>query len=182
MYKSKTKLVIATFITLVTSMFFMNNNFAKYLNVNNNEVTQWNVVMTSDAKDLKDTQEIKFKVENNPNVAYGKIAPGAKAYATIEINLTGTKLPVDISLVVDDSQLYNALKLTTKLDNELFKSGTTKLIELENGSEFTCENGKKIVTLELKWENNDSNNINDTIFASMHDFINIPITITVKQH
>lgn len=58
MSKSKAKLIAMTFIIFVISIFFINSNFATQ--INNEEVTDWKVSITSDTKDLKDTQEISF--------------------------------------------------------------------------------------------------------------------------
>lgn len=179
MYKSKTRLVVVTFIIFVISVLLMNNSFAKN-SINNSEITDWKVVITNDTKDLKDTKEISFKIQDNPNVVAGKIAPGVKAVADIEVDLTDTKVPVDIITTVDDSELFKGLQLTAKIDNENYELGTTKTIELENKSGFTQKNGKKIITLELKWENN-SNDL-DTIIGTLGGSIKLPITVEVKQH
>lgn len=184
MYKSKAKLIAVTFIIFVIFISFMNNNFATNLykeNLNEDEITDWKVTITSDTKDLKDTQEMNFKVENNENVAKGRIAPGCKAIATIEISLVGTKVPVDIIVKVDDSNLHDAFKLTTKLDKEVYTSGTTKTLKLENNKAFTVENGKRILTLELEWENKQ-NNITDTALGIIGGTVKVPVTINVTQH
>ena len=183
MFKSNAKLIVMAFIIFVISLLFINNNYAKYVNVEkNNEITDWKVTITSDTKELKDTQKISFKVKDNPNVVNGKIAPGLKAIATVQIDLIGTKVPVDICAIIDDTTLNNTFKLTTKLDGENYTSGTTKTIELENNSVFTKENGNKIIILELEWINDDNNNKNDTILGIMGGEIEIPITINVKQN
>lgn len=183
MFKGKAQLIATAFIIFVVSLLFINNNYARYINVGkNDEITDWTVTITSDTKDLKDTQKINFKVEDNPDVVTGKIAPGLKAVANVAINLVGTKVPVDISAIIDDTTLNNQFKLTTKLDGENYISETTKTIRLENNSAFTKENGNRILTLELEWINDDMENKNDTILGIMAGTIKVPVTINVKQH
>lgn len=185
MFKSKAKIIAVTFIIFVVSILLVNNNYAKYSNLStldNNETTDWKVTITNDTRNLKDTQEISFKVEDNPNVVAGKIAPGCKAVATIEVNLVGTKVPVEIMTLVDESKLLKSMKLSAKIDGESYTIGSTKIIELENNAAFTEENGKKIITLELEWMNNDNNNKNDTKIGIRGETIKVPITINVSQH
>ena len=161
MSKSKAKLIATAFIVFVISIFFINSNFATQ--INNEEVTDWNVAITSDTKDLEDTQEISFKVQDNANVVSNKIAPGVKAIATIEVNVVGTKFPVEITLNADDAYLNNSFKLTAKLDDEVYSLGTTKVFELQKGSAFTESNGKKIFKLELEWQNNDQSEVDTAL-------------------
>lgn len=184
MFKSRAKIAV-TFIIFVVFILLVNNNYAKYSNLatlDNNETTDWKVTITKDTRDLKDTQEISFKVEDNPNVVSGKIAPGCKAVATIEVDLIGTKVPVEIVTLADESKLSKSMKLSAKIDGESYTIGSTKVIELENNSAFTEENGKKVITLELEWLNNGSNNKNDTAIGISGETIKVPITINVVQH
>ena len=178
MSKSKAKLIAMTFIIFVISIFFINSNFATQ--INNEEVTDWKVSITGDTKDLKDTQEISFKAQDNSNVE-GRIAPGVKAVATIEVNLVETKYPVEVTLTADDSNLYNSFKLTSKLNDEDYILGTTKIFELPKEGSFTEENGNKIFKLELEWQNSDNNEI-DTALGLEGGTISIPVSVNVKQH
>lgn len=183
MFKWKAQLIATTFIIFVVSLYLVNNYYLRYINIGkNDEITDWTVAIASDTKDLKDTQEINFKVEDNLNVVTGKIAPGLKAVANVTINLAGTRLPVDISAIIDDKNLNNNFKLTTKLDGEKYISETEKTIRIESNSTFTKENGNRILTLELEWINDDMENGNDTILGVMAGTIKIPVTINVKQH
>lgn len=94
MFKSKAKIIaIASFI-FVTFMLFFNTTYGKYMNIGNlnkDEVTNLKLELANGTKDFKDTHEISFKVEDSPNVANGKIAPGLKAIATIEIDLNRSR-------------------------------------------------------------------------------------------
>lgn len=180
MCKSKAKLIAMIFMILIFSILFITNTFAGLRN--SIEESEWKIAITSDTKDLNDTREIKFKVEENDNVAKGKIAPGVKAVAKAEIDLTGTKVPVEIMVLVDTLNKYSGMKLTAKLDGENYTIGTSKVIELENNSMFTKENGKKVLELELEWIGGENNNQYDTEIGMYEDTIEFPITINVSQH
>lgn len=181
MSKKKTNSIVTIFILFVIPLFLLLNGYMSNIAIRkNNEITDWKVAITSDAKDLEDTQEINFKVENSSSVVNGKIAPGLKAIANVEIDLTGTNIPVDICATIDDMTLNDSFRLTAILDGEKYNFGTIKTMEIENNSRFTKENGNKILTLELEWIDND--NENDTILGKIGETITVPVTIKTMQH
>ena len=173
------------FAIFAVLIFISTGTFARYSSDTNRNfgMANWNVKITNDTKDdlnSEDTQDIIFKVPNNPNVASGKIAPGTTAVATIELDLSGTNVPVDLDLEMEEDKLPSKeFTIEAFLDGEKFEIGETKVIELENNQAFTNENGQKIVTIELKWEIDDE----DATAMTMQDGkIAIPVTIKTKQH
>lgn len=179
MLKSKTKLITIFCFIFIVLLMFINNDFAFN---DDNKTEEWNVVITSDAKELKDTKEINFKVEENKNVAEGKIAPGCKATATIIVNLEDTKVPVDISLKVDDSFIFNQFKLTTQIDEELYDLNASKFMHLDKNTSFNSENGRVVLKVNLEWIEDCKNDDIDTFIGSSLDTIKVPIAIEIKQH
>jgi len=180
----KFKNVILTIILISTSLLFLAYLLPKYSFANSFDNHKWNVKITSDTKDLtsKETQDIIFKRQNNPNVADGKIAPGSKAIATIELDLNKTNYAVNFILNADTSMLSENFKLEAKIDNEPYIIGNTKTFELPNNKSFNEQNGKKIITLILTWKNEESNNNFDTILGASMSTLSIPITWTASQH
>ena len=176
MLKSKLKIIAMFFIIFVISFLFINTNFAK----NDNEVTKWNVTITNDAKEIKDTQRINFIASENKDVVKGKIAPGMKATAVIKINLVGTKVPVDILFTCDGFEKNESFDLIGKIDEEVIRPNDPYTIELEKNEVFTNENGDKTLEIELQW--NSITNQNDTVIGVEEDTITLPITITVREH
>lgn len=172
----KSKLFFVAFITFVISIFFVGTNFATQ--INKNEITDWKVSITSDTKDIKNTQEISFEVEEDQNVVNGKIAPGGKATAEITIDVTGTNYLVDILAKVDDSELFENLKVTAELNKKKYKLGEKVTLNLDNSS-YTEENGKIVLKLVVEWENN---NKLDSSIGTTYNKLKIPVTIEVKQH
>ena len=92
MLKKQIKIAVLIFGIIVISILFTNTNFARSFNFENNEISDWKVKISNDTKDLIETKDVKFIIEENKNVVNGKFAPGCKAKAVIEIDLTGTKM------------------------------------------------------------------------------------------
>lgn len=166
MQKNKAKVFVTTFIILFISLATLNYVYAK----NNEIVDDWKVTITNDTKEIKDTHEIKFKVEKNKDVVPGKMAPGIKATAEIVINLEKVKGFVDIEVKIDDSKLNKAFELNTKLDEKTIS--TQKITKIESGS-------IRKIALELIW---NENNIEDTRIGTTVETIEMPIQIKVSQH
>lgn len=166
MQKSKANVFVTAFIIILISFTSSNYVYAKNSEIKDN----WNVTITNDAKEINDTHKIKFEVRKNKNVVLGKIAPGMKATAEIEINLQKANGFVDIELEIDDSKLNDVFSLNTKFNDENLSSKNKKKVKA----------GKiEKVLLELIWNGND---VEDTEIGINTALIEIPIKIKVLQH
>lgn len=166
MQKSKANVFVTAFIIILISFTSSNYVYAKNSEIKDN----WNVTITNDAKEINDTHKIKFEVQKNKNVVLGKIAPGMKATAEIEINLQKVYGFVDIELEIDDSKLNDVFLLNAKFNDENLSSKSKKKV-----------NAGKIekVLLELIWNGKD---IEDTEIGINIASIEIPVKIKVLQH
>lgn len=166
MQKSKANVFVTAFIIILISFTSLNYVYAKNSEIKDN----WNVTITNDAKEINDTHKMKFEVQKNKNVVLGKIAPGMKATAEIEINLQKANGFVDIELEIDDSKLNEVFSLNTKFNDEnLFYKNKKKV-----------KAGKiEKVLLELIWNGND---LEDTEIGINTASIEIPVKIKVLQH
>lgn len=147
------------------------------------DIAKWQIAMKAGTTELStsEAKDVTFTVQNNTNVVSGKIAPSVTATATVEVDLTGTEVAVDLLAKVgatDPSTLpsKDKITLTTQVN------GGTSTIPLEGDTAFTSANGKKNVVLTLTWENDDNNNENDTATGVAGGTITIPVTLTAKQH
>ena len=166
MQKSKANVFVTAFIIILISFTSSNYVYAKNSEIKDN----WNVTITNDAKEINDTHKIKFEVRKNKNVVLGKIAPGMKATAEIEINLQKVNGFVDIELEIDDSKLNDVFSLNTKFNDENLSSKNKKKVKA----------GKiEKVLLELIWNGND---VEDTEIGINAALIEIPVKIKVLQH
>ena len=166
MQKSKTKVFVITIIALLISFATLKNIYAKKHEV----VDDWGVTITNDAKEINDTRKIKFEVQKNKDVVPGKIAPGIKATADIDVNLEKIDGFVDIEVEVDDSKFNKAFSLNTKFD---YENVFTKKIERVKAGKT------EKVLLELIWNGND---VEDTQIGIDNASIEIPVKIRVLQH
>ena len=166
MQKSKANVFVTAFIIILISFTSLNYVYAKNSEIKDN----WNVTITNDAKEINDTHKIKFEVQKNKNVVLGKIAPGMKATAEIEINLQKVNGFEDIELEIDDSKLKDVFLLNAKFNDENLSSKSKKKV-----------NAGKIekVLLELIWKGKD---IEDTEIGINIASIEIPVKIKVLQH
>lgn len=166
MQKSKANVFVTAFIIILISFTSSNYVYAKNSEIKDN----WNVTITNDAKEINDTHKMKFEVQKNKNVVLGKIAPGMKATAEIEINLQKVNGFVDIELEIDDSKLNDVFLLNAKFNDENLSSKSKKKV-----------NAGKIekVLLELIWNGKD---IEDTEIGINIASIEIPVKIKVLQH
>ena len=147
------------------------------------DIAKWQIAMKAGTTELStsEAKDVTFTVQNNTNVVSGKIAPSVTATATVEVDLTGTEVAVDLLAKVgatDPSTLpsKDKITLTTQVN------GGTSTIPLEGDTAFTSANGKKNVVLTLTWENDDENNENDTATGVAGGTITVPVTLTAKQH
>ncbi len=166
MQKSKANVFVTAFIIILILFTSSNYVYAKNSEIKDN----WNVTITNDAKEINDTHKIKFEVQKNKNVVLGKIAPGMKATAEIEINLQKVNGFVDIELEIDDSKLNDVFLLNARFNDENLSSKSKKKV-----------NAGKIekVLLELIWNGKD---IEDTEIGINIASIEIPVKIKVLQH
>ena len=190
----KTKRAIFIVMALPLIIYLVNSAYAKYLTERTAngkvEIAKWAVVITADDGTTLDstTQDITFTVQSNADVVPGKIAPGVTAKAEIELDLTGTEVSVDFTPTIGDytsTGLPSADKIILTSEVEGGTVGTSNYIPLVGGSAFTSTNGKKKVTLIVTWENDDTNNADDTATGQLADDIRtltIPVTLTVQQH
>ena len=162
MYKSKTSLIVVAIIILTIYTIFLGYVYAK-----NSEVSDsWDVTITSDAKELREVREIKFKVENDKNVVPGKIAPGLKATSKIDVNLEKAKGKVDIKVTVDKSEINSEFVIRASIDGESYNFGDIKTVD--SGS-------NKEIYLELEWLNYEG-------YQDNGEELKIPITVLVSQN
>lgn len=166
MRRRKTRLFVTAFIFMIISLTTLNYVYAK----NNVIMNKWNVTITNGAKDINDTHMIKFEVKRNNDVVLGKIAPGMKATAEIDIDLQKINGFVDIEIEFDNSKLNDIFSLNVKFDDEYLSS--------KNKNKVKAGKIQKVL-LELIWDGND---LEDTELGINTDSIEIPIRIKVLQH
>lgn len=187
--RSKTKRGILVAIILVALIAVIGGTYARYSSTGTAEtsiqVAKWQVkIAESDISTQTQTIQVPLKVTGTENVATDRIAPSVTATGTIELDLTGTEVAVDVEAIADTSNITPSTfaskdKITASTEIE---GATNGLIPLVNNAAFTESNGKKTITVTVEWENDDENNVDDTSAGNTAGTIMVPVTINVKQH
>ena len=165
---SKVRKFAITLLIFMLSVSLLQINYAKSA-----EDEDWEVIITSDTKEFNDTHEIKFEVEENPNVVKGVMAPGSKAHATFNIDLSKADGLVEFMADIDDSN-NNIFEISAKINDNPYNLGEMVLLEKD------VLNPVYTFTIELEWSQMDSS-INTLIGTSV-DSISFPIIINASQH
>ena len=159
-------LFISAFIT-----FGVINQYSYALTKEKNDV--YSIKITSDGKELKteETQDIFFKVEENPYVSKGKFAPGCTASAKIEIDLSDDIGDFNIKLNADTNSIPKNIKLYITVDNKEYNLGE----EIS----FSNKEDKIEIKVILIWENEFNNE--DMIFMQNNEKLKIPISWEINE-
>ncbi len=110
--------------------------------------------------------------DTNENVASGKIAPGSTGTITLAIDTSGAEVAVDYlvqigTVTVNSGENTNTNFAVTAADDE--------------GTIGVSSNGKTI-TLAVEWTANDTTSDNTADMGMAGQDIEIPVTVTLKQH
>ena len=189
--RKKVTKALMVIIALLLVVYLVSSTFARYSTVGvadaKAQIAKWAVKLTADdgTELTSTTQDITFTVQSNTNVVSGKIAPAVTAVAEVELDLTGTEVAVDFTATVGnltptDLPSSDKITLTSAVDGGT--PGTAQVIPLVGDTAFTSSNGKKTVTLTLTWENDDTNNPDDTATGIAGGTLTIPVTLTAQQH
>lgn len=147
-------------------------------------VAKWNVAIKNGATPISEAQNVAFVLNENSNVAAGKIAPASSASATISVDMTETEVAALLNATVDSSSLATVfgdaasrVELTMTVDGTTYTSGSNAEIALANVS------GVHNVVLTLTWTEDNTNAVNtaDTTVGVAGSTITLPVTITATQ-
>lgn len=121
----------------------------------------------------------------NDYVSDGYIAPNREGTFKIKIDPTGSKVAVDYEIQIDTADMASANKniriTSVDVDGTVITvsdgkySGTITLDEVE-------ANTVKNITVTFEWVNAEDNNDADTTTGTTITDIEIPVTVTAKQH
>ncbi len=199
----KTLLVVATGILLAVAGAGVGATFSRYTSeataTPEAKVAKWAVKVgeTDISNGSNKTFNAKITWETNENVETGYFAPGSKGHITFDIDATGTQVPVDYSIAIDETALKNhsqiAIKnVTASPSTNGVESTLEELNKDENenaiytGSiELNAEKKKITITINLEWADNVNTNADDTILGAGNEsgntVLSLPVTVTASQ-
>ena len=196
MHKNKVRRNIVAIVLVIVALFFIVGTYARYSTVGTGtavaDVAKWNVsIKNGDTALTTTTQNIDFVISSNDYVVPNKLAPATRATADIDVYLEGTEVAVDLSAIIDKSQVADVIKTNGQinvyatLEGTDYTSGNTVVVALPGGSAFNATNGTKRLRLTIEWTNDDTNNAADTAVGTStaeERSISIPVTLTAQQH
>lgn len=196
--KSTVKKSVFAIVILAVLISLIGGTYARYISTasanGSVEIAKWAVkVNETDITSATSTFDLTFTAEN-ANTVPGKVAPGGKAVANVEIDLTGTEVSVDFDCALDAAGkeiLKTAFgdnyadKVTVAVGTPTLSDGAANMtIDAANkavtvGS--SAMSGKVIVPITLTWTNADANDAADTATGVVGSTVQIPVSLSVKQ-
>ena len=135
------------------------------------------------------TQEVvidNFSMDENANVKSGKIAPGVSGSLELVLDPVDTQVAVrfDVSFEsIEEKQIE--LVSIEKIDGvgTLVKTAENTYSGIMNLSEITNKTAKTTIKIVIKWENNEDNNVSDTVIGTSSGYkLKVPIKVNVSQY
>ncbi len=191
MNKKNVMSITVVAMLFAVSLYFIGGTYARYADKFEGEakvgIAAWKVSL-SGGESAGKTITLPLTTDDNTDVVKGKIAPSVTASGTLEIDLEGTEVAVDLLVDVDEQAIKSAL--TTAGINDVQNndislqieakgkdrapnvqavlSGTGKqaspyVIMLPEGQANGFESGDAVeVTVKVTWKNDDSHSTEDT--------------------
>ncbi len=197
------KIAIITLMLLVVCLYFVAGTYARYA---------WKGTATGTAAVAKwqvgfgDTQEtttsVEFTVNENQDVATGKIAPGCTATGEFKLNPDGSEVSIDYKFKIDETKLPDGVTMKVSnvtIDGEEItraegETWYTKTISLNGRENLTAADACTVV-VSVTWfddgialESNSADGYGtnkDTlegIKADTQRKITLPVTVVMEQH
>ncbi len=184
--------VVVVAMLFAVSLFYIGGTYARYSDEFSGNATgniaKWQVkVGGSDTLTLSFTPETEIET-----VVDGKMAPGRKLKADVELDLEGTEVAVDIEASLEEAKeaittafgaSADKVKVTTTVsEGGVTNADGTTTIALKDGAAFSSSD-KVTISIVLEWENDDENNADDTSVGEGASLTyDIPIKLTAQQH
>lgn len=192
MTKRKVLAVLIVFLLVVGAGIY---TYARYITSKTGsgdvEVAKWTAIVKQGGSAVSDSFTLALTLSNNNYVVNGKIAPDRSATATLVVDLTNTEVATDIEVDLGSvTGLPTGMTISgvTANGNAMAQSGSkyTTTIDLNAGKTAISSNTVTLV-ITVTWDNaSDANNANDTGYGDGTNDVDwtlqIPITVTVKQH
>lgn len=192
--KLKKILIIISLICLIITIYQVVSVYAVFyselsgtLNAN---LAKWNIIVNE--TDIVKTTTEEFVIDTlstteNVHTNDGKFAPGATGSFEITIKPMDTQVSVRYDISINQSNIENQKIMLFSVEeidkgNTLVKTGEntyTGIIPLEDITEEYTNN----IKITFVWENDETNNEQDSILGTTPDLkVQIPVTVVVTQH
>ena len=186
----KKKLSVLILVVLLLLVGVGSFTYARYITIYNGtgtaEIAKWAVALKQGGTAVSETFDLDLVISNSIHVATGKIAPGETATATLQLDLTGTEVSSNVTL---DLTGITGLPAGMTIADVSIKNGGRELpvsgdttTKLYTGYISHVESNKVLdIVITFEWENDDTNNITDTVAGKNAGTLSIPVKVTVEQ-
>jgi len=188
----KLLLIMLTIVSLIISAYNVLNSYAVFYSEISGQTAEnlakWNIIVNNTDVVAGTSQSFTIEnlnIEQNPNVAAGKIAPGAAGSFDIVIDPVDTEVSVRYDIAIDTSMLASNITLDSVIeaDGNIITqtaadtyTGVMPLYSIGNGY-------KNDIKINFSWTNDESNNANDTaVGTTFGTKMQVPITVKVSQY
>lgn len=185
-------------------MFSINSAYSRYSSqasgTVNTEIARWQILVNNENITNNETSSITINpvIEEDTNVAAGKIAPGSKGYFDIEIDPTNVDLSFKYSIYAssNENSIIKDLKITNYAitnEEEINNNSIKKVAYTENGVrgikcydelEKNSSFEKFIVRVFFEWDDVSTNNdLEDTqigITAANGESVDTSINVSIN--
>lgn len=186
-------LIILTMLTFCFTLYKIGTTYALLQSETNSSIAQeigkWNIKLNESDITNGLTQEVvidNFSMDENANVKSGKIAPGVSGSLELVLDPVDTQVAVrfDVSFEsIEEKQIE--LVSIEKIDGvgTLVKTAENTYSGIMNLSEITNKTAKTTIKIVIKWENNEDNNVSDTVIGTSSGYkLKVPIKVNVSQY
>lgn len=197
--KSTVKKSVFAVIILALLVALIGGTYARYVSTATGsgsvDIAKWAVkVNEEDISTTAGTFDLTFTATNADTVP-NKVAPGGKAVAYVDVDLTGTEVSVDFTCALADTSATvltdvfgadYADKVTVSVGTPTLE-GTTSNMTLDADNKVitvgsAAMSGTVRVPITLTWTDAAANNTADTNTGALKTGVEIPVTLNVQQH
>ncbi len=193
----KTALVMVTAILLAVAAGTVGATYSRYTSAATAtpqaQVAKWKVsvgsVDISNGEPQTFTAQVNWDTnENILNNGSNLIAPGSSGKITFIIDATGSEVPVDYTIDINNEEIADHSQITIEKVGATPNAGQETFLAGDISSEYrgniTLTDISKPVTINVyvKWAAQGANDADDTKLGAEAPLLNLPITVTASQH
>jgi len=183
-------IIISFVIVLFLTAYTISDSFSLFESqkdtIVNNDVGSWRIKVNDNLINEETGFTINnVQVEGDSNTREDYFAPGTEGYFDVIIDPNDTEVSIYYELVCRSDLILNPQITLTRIEKlvqddlvlvaPMTYAGVIPLSDIENGATVT-------IRFYVTWENNDNNNEIDSLYGSLSEEFQIPMTITFKQY
>jgi len=181
-------IIFALATNLVANTYSLQNG--EGLSRLNTQIAIWNVSFLANDEAIEKDFDLVFDFTNPKGISKNKIAPGQQGEAKVTLNMAGSEVACDYSVLLNEdlldetfSGLNFKLEITNENGDEIIPN-RPYLVNLTNQQEIKNKDGHINLYFKLIWDFSEDDEISkkDTVLALTKNDFKLPIKIRIAQH